>query len=125
MRIGIVSDIHANLPALQAALTVLERVAVDIYLCPGDIVGYGPWPNECVERVAALGAVCVAGNHDLVATKRLPPDRCDRLAQKTLRWTAEVLPDDSRGYLAGLPARWSRDDLMMTHGSLRGPEEYV
>ena len=67
MRYGVLADIHGNLHALEAALPVLERAGVDRYICAGDLVGYGPFPNECVEAISNLGAVCVAGNHDLMA----------------------------------------------------------
>ena len=60
MRYGLISDIHANLHALDTALAALRREGVDGFLCMGDLVGYGPFPNECVERVAELGARCVA-----------------------------------------------------------------
>src|SRR4051795_6579846 len=99
MRLGLIADVHGNLPALEAALAVLERERLDGYLCAGDLVGYGPHPNQVVERVRALGAPCVAGNHDLMALDRLPADRADELARETLAWTRDQLTDDSREYL--------------------------
>ena len=96
MRFAILSDIHGNLPALEAALELFARAGVDRYLCAGDLVGYGPFPNECVERIAELGAVCVAGNHDLIALGRLSDDRCIPLARNSLRWTREVLTPATR-----------------------------
>src|SRR5919197_1277514 len=67
MRYGVLADIHGNLHALQAALEELRRCDVDGWLVAGDLVGYGPHPNECVELVAGLGGTCIAGNHDLIA----------------------------------------------------------
>lgn len=126
MRYGLISDIHANLHALETAITTLKREGVDGFLCMGDLVGYGPFPNECVERVAELGAQCVAGNHDLIALERLSEERCIPLAQQSLRWTRGVLRDDTRRYLAALPLRLEiGSEIVMAHGSLDDPQEYV
>jgi predicted phosphodiesterase len=125
MRYGVISDIHANLHALDATLAFLATQEVDGYLCAGDLVGYGPLPNECVRRVLALGGPCVAGNHDLIALGRLSEARCIPLAQESLRWTREVLDDDARTLLSGLPLEATVDRIAIHHGSARDPEEYV
>ena len=62
MRIRLISDIHGNLPALEAVLADIS--AVDSLICAGDIVGYNPWPAECVERVRDVSSIVVQGNHD-------------------------------------------------------------
>jgi predicted phosphodiesterase len=67
MRYGVLADIHGNLPALRAAVARLQAEGVDRFLCAGDLVGYGPFPNECVELVAGLDAITIHGNHDLIA----------------------------------------------------------
>ena len=126
MRYGLISDIHANLHALETAIAALRREGVDGFLCMGDLVGYGPFPNECVERVAELSAQCVAGNHDLIALDRLSEERCIPLAQQSLRWTRTVLRDDTRRYLAALPLRAAiGSDIVMAHGSLDDAQEYI
>ena len=126
MRFGLVSDIHANLHALEAVLLALRKEGVDGYLCAGDLVGYGPFPNECVERIVELGAVCVAGNHDLIALGELSDQRCIPLAQRSLRWTQGVLRDDTVRCLRSLPRRVTiGTELVMAHGSLDDPQEYV
>jgi predicted phosphodiesterase len=125
VRIGVISDVHGNLDALEAALVVLRREKVERYICTGDLVGYGPRPNECVEAVRALEPLCVAGNHDLIAVGALSGERCDPLARRTLRWTREVLDDRSREYLAALPSTQDDDGIVIAHGSLDDPEEYV
>lgn len=117
MSIGVIADVHANLPALEAVLAVLEAADVDTYLCAGDLVGYGPWPNECVERVAALPGVCVAGNHDLIATGRLGDGRCEPLARTTLAWTRNQLGSDARTYLESLPLSARLEEILLTHAS--------
>jgi predicted phosphodiesterase len=118
MRYGVFADIHANLHALQLALEVFRREGVDGYLCAGDLVGYGPFPNECVDVVAGLGGVCVAGNHDLMALERLPDDRCGKLVLDSQRWTRRVMREDVREFLAGLPP-WTKvgEDLAIAHGT--------
>jgi predicted phosphodiesterase len=126
VRYGVIADIHANLHALQAVLPALRREGVDRYLCPGDLVGYGAFPNECVELVAGLEAVCVAGNHDLIVLGRLSDARCIALARESLRWTRDELAADARAYLAALPERADVDGgVVVAHGSLDDPQEYV
>jgi predicted phosphodiesterase len=126
MRYGIVSDIHGNLPALRAALTALQRSGVDRLVCSGDIVGYGPQPNECVELVERLGMLSVAGNHDLIALGELTDAGCDRLARDTLRWTRDILDESARRYLASLPrVAELAGGVVVAHGSLDDPQEYV
>lgn len=125
MRLGIISDVHGNLHALEAALAGLAREAIDGYLCAGDLVGYGPFPNECVELVSGLPALCVAGNHDLMALGSLDDEDAGGLARSTLYWTKQVLTDHTRGYLAELPRVLETDAVVMAHGSLDDPRTYV
>jgi predicted phosphodiesterase len=125
MRYGIIADVHANGHALDAALAFLSTQHLDGYLCAGDLVGYGPMPNECVRRVVALPGCCVAGNHDLIALGRLSDERCIALAKDSLRWTRGVLEDDVRTLLADLPLGAAVDGIAVRHGSLDDAQEYV
>lgn len=125
MRYGVIADVHANLHALEAVLAFLGEQELDGYLCAGDLVGYGPLPNECVRRVLDLGATCVAGNHDLIALGRLSDERCIPLAQNSLRWTRASLDDDTCGQLAALPMAARVGDIALHHGSPLDVEEYV
>jgi predicted phosphodiesterase len=125
VRYGVLSDIHGNLFALRAAMKRLRREGLDGWLCAGDLIGYGPYPNECVEVVAELDAHCVAGNHELLLLGRLSEERAGRLARETINWTQGVLREDCRSFLARLPLVATVQDLVMTHGSLVSPEEYV
>jgi predicted phosphodiesterase len=128
MRYGVVSDVHGNLHALRAALAALERTGVDRILCAGDLVGYGPRPNECIELIASLDppALTVAGNHDLMAVGRLPSDGLGPLPRQTLEWTWGVLERETRGYLEALPPTAATEDgVALAHGSLADPTEYV
>jgi predicted phosphodiesterase len=125
VRVGLLSDVHANLPALRAAIARLRAEGVDTWMCAGDLVGYGPNPNECVETVAELGPVCVTGNHELLVLGEIPDGRAGRLARTTTAWTRGVLRADVRSYLADLPRVAHVAEVLVTHGSLDGPEEYV
>ena len=126
MRYGILTDIHANLPALQAALRALECTAIEKYIVAGDLVGYGPHPNECVEIVAGLDGVCVAGNHDLMAIGQLSDEGCIPLGRAAIRWTRSVLGREARRYLEALPLQAeTHGGVVVAHGSLDDPEEYT
>ena len=125
MRIGLLSDVHANLPALQVALTVLRQAEIDRLLVAGDLVGYGAQPNECVTMLAEAGAQCVAGNHDLFVLDRLPPTRFPALARSSAEMTRSLLSADVRSFLASLPLTLRVGNLLMAHGSPANPEEYV
>ncbi len=125
MRLGVLADIHGNLPALERVLDALAHERVDCYLCAGDLVGYGALPNECIERIASLGTLCVAGNHDLIALGELPSRGAGRLARETLLWTREELTAGSTGYLAALPRLVQTGTVVVTHGSLADPAAYV
>jgi predicted phosphodiesterase len=126
VRYGLLADIHGNLPALESALARLRRLGVDRYLVAGDVVGYGPFPNECVAAVADLDAVCVAGNHDLIVLGELSDARCIPLARKSLAWTRRVLDAEARTFLAALPRRAQiGESIAIAHGSLDDPSEYT
>lgn len=125
MRIGLLSDVHANHAALQAVLTALEDHGAERLLVAGDLVGYGAQPNECVELLATVGAQCVAGNHDLFVLDRLPPTRFPPLARRSADLTRSMLSAEVRAFLEALPVRLQADGVLVTHGSLDSPEEYV
>jgi predicted phosphodiesterase len=126
MRYGLLADVHGNLAALRAVLKSLAAASVDRYLVAGDLVGYGPKPNECVEEIASLDPVCVAGNHDLMAIGELSDERCIPLGQAAMRWTRAVLGADARAYLEALPGRAEAEGgVVLAHGSLDDPEQYT
>lgn len=126
MRYGILSDIHGNLDALE---TVLQAApAVDQWLCLGDTVGYGPEPNECVDRVRALCQVTLIGNHDLAALDRLSLDWFNPHARAAAEWTQQQLSASSRTFLESLPETWidRAGDVTFAHGSLTDPpRDYI
>lgn len=120
MRILIISDIHANLTALEAVL--FDAGKVEAVWCLGDLVGYGPDPNECVSKIKQLpGLVCLIGNHDAASVGRIDVDTFNNEARQALMWTQNVLDESSRDYLLGLPERSAQGDVTLTHGSPRQP----
>jgi predicted phosphodiesterase len=124
MRIAVLSDIHANLPALDAVLAALGPVDAVWHL--GDVVGYGPHPNEVVARLRELGAVGVRGNHDAAALGALDVEWFNPDGRRAIEWTARRISPETRAWLAGLPERAELGEMTLVHGSPRNPTwEYV
>jgi predicted phosphodiesterase len=124
MRIAVLSDIHANLPALEAVLAALGPVDTVWHL--GDVVGYGPHPDEVVARLRQLGAVGVRGNHDAAAIGALDVDWFNPDARRAIEWTAGRITPTTRAWLAGLTDRRETEGLTLVHGSPRDPTwEYI
>ena len=126
MRVAVVSDIHANLPALEAVLADLDAEEPDELWCLGDLVGYGAHPNECCAAIADRAAICLAGNHDLAVRGTLPLDDFSGDAGAAARWTQSVLDDAAGRFLARLEPQGGRAGVALYHGSARDPVwEYV
>lgn len=126
MRLGIISDLHANELALAASLAALERLAVDRLVILGDIVGYGPDPEAVTQRVAGLveaGAVCLMGNHDAAAVGG-KSDMND-MAAAAIAWTRPRLSQASRQFLAGLPLTATQDDMLFVHADASNPAGWL
>jgi predicted phosphodiesterase len=126
MRILLISDIHANLVALD---TVLARAAhFDRIWCLGDVVGYGPEPNACISRLRSFDLLCIAGNHDWAALGKLDLEEFNPDARRAAIWTQEQLTVESLEWLGALPERVPTQAVQFTlvHGSPRYPIwEYV
>lgn len=141
MRLAFISDIHANLPALEAVLTDLDRHRPDAVYCLGDLVSYAPWPNEVIALVRDRRIPTIMGNHDdelsrLAPGQHLPtPDSSSAswVGAQSLAFTHITLGSDERAYLAGLPRHlrlefalptgWS--NVLLVHGSPTSLTEYV
>jgi len=124
MRIAVISDIHSNLPALQRTFEVIDRLAVDRVYCLGDIVGYGPSPNECIALIRDRCMAVVKGNHDSGAIDEVPLDHFNVYGRNAIRWTKTHLTKKSAEYLRDLPLLHVEDDITLAHASPLHPEEW-
>jgi predicted phosphodiesterase len=126
MRVAIASDIHGNRHAFEAVIAAAESAGAEELWCLGDLVGYGADPDDCVTLASEHSAVCLAGNHDLAVTGRLPIDDFSRGAALAVRWTQDVMLPESIAFLKSLEPTGSADGVGLFHASPRDPVwEYV
>jgi predicted phosphodiesterase len=124
MRIAVLSDIHANLPALDAVLA--DAGPVDAVWHLGDLVGYGPDPDGVVERLRDVGAIGVRGNHDSAAVGGPEIEEFNPDARAAMEWTRGRIGPSTRAWLAALPLRHEERGMTLVHGSPRDPTwEYI
>lgn len=120
MRILVISDIHANLNALEAVLS--DAGEFDSCWCLGDLVGYGPDPNECIQRMRQLpNLICLLGNHDAAALNQIDIASFNTEARRALIWTQQILSPESIEYLKNRPERIVTESVTLAHGSPRHP----
>jgi predicted phosphodiesterase len=126
MRVAVLSDIHGNLHALRAVLDAVAAEEVDALWCLGDLVGYGPRPNECCAEVKRTAQLCLVGNHDLGVLGRIPLAEFSDDAAAAARWSQSVLSAEARMFLERLQSLDAADDVELFHASPRDPVwEYV
>ena len=125
MRILVISDVHGNYPALEAVLA--SSITADAVWCLGDLVGYGPFPNECIERIATLpNLTCLMGNHDAAVANNRDIDRFNDEASHVIYWTRREISRENQDYLAKLPETVTTAWVTLAHGSPRQPIwEYI
>ncbi len=124
MRYLVLSDIHSNLAAFEAVLA--DAGEYDQIWCLGDVIGYGPQPNECIDLLKSLPHICVAGNHDWAAIDRLDISAFNPYALRACLWTREQLTADNWEFIENLPERLVDGDFTIVHGSPRHPVwEYI
>ena len=121
MRIAVLSDVHSNLHALEAVLAEVDASGVDEIWCLGDIVGYGPRPNECAALLRERTSICLAGNHDLVVLGKIPIVAFAGEAAAAASWTQGVLDDAARAFLDALGPSAVAPGAELFHGSPRDP----
>jgi predicted phosphodiesterase len=122
MRVVVIADIHSNLVALEAVLAHAEdRGPIDQLWVLGDLVGYGPRPNECISRLKEYKHLAVAGNHDKAAIGQITTADFNPYAAAAASWTAETISPDSSTYLTRLPEVTKDDVFTLVHGTLRDP----
>jgi predicted phosphodiesterase len=125
MRILVLSDLHANATALNAALAAAQGRWEQI-VCLGDVVGYGPDPNEVTSKIRELGAQTIRGNHDKAATGLMPTDDFNPVAKAAVDWTRSQLSPDNLKWLTDLPhGPLEVSGIALVHGALQDEDEYV
>jgi diadenosine tetraphosphatase ApaH/serine/threonine PP2A family protein phosphatase len=126
MRLGILSDIHANYEALSAVLEAYRDEAIDTYYCLGDTVGYGGSPNECAEIIRGLVRATVLGNHDAAVAGRMDYSYYYEAARTALDLHAQMLSAENMTWLRSLPYKIELHDfdLQLCHGSPIRLEEF-
>jgi putative phosphoesterase len=136
MKLAVLSDIHANLHALQAVLADVDRVRPDVVLCLGDLVGYGAHPNEVIDLIRERNISTVMGNYDEGVGFDLDDCGCvyrdaedDRRGRQSLRWARQRVTPDRKAYLRGLALQIRQDiagaRVLFVHGSPRRINEYL
>jgi putative phosphoesterase len=136
MSVAVITDIHANLPALQAALQRIADLGIEEVYCGGDLVGYGPHPNEVCALIQARGIPTIYGNYDYAIARDLTDCGCayvdqhDReLGQRSVDWTLAHTTAASKAFMRGLPfeLRFPIGDaaVHLVHGSPRKVNEYL
>ena len=125
MRVLIISDIHANLAAFKAVLADADGQWEQIW-CLGDIIGYGPNPNQCVDLLQEQNHISLSGNHDWAALGKLDISSFNRVARLAITWTKNRLTPESIEYLRSLPAHIEMPNFTLAHASPRQPVwEYI
>jgi predicted phosphodiesterase len=119
VKLALISEIHANLEALQATLDHIALQSVDRIVCLGDIVGYNTKPRECIALLRDVGALCIAGNHDRAVCGQITTETFSRTAARAVAWTRERLAGDDLAFLAALPLKAAIDgEIVAVHGAL-------
>jgi putative phosphoesterase len=135
-RVAVITDIHANLPALEAALGRIGELGIEDVYCGGDLVGYGPHPNEVRRLIEERGIPTLYGNYDYAIGRDLEDcgcayrDRHDReLGERSIAWTLEHTDERSKAFMRGLPFDLrlvlGGRRVRLVHGSPRKVNEYL
>jgi predicted phosphodiesterase len=126
LRIGVISDIHGNLPALEAVLAATDAAGVEELWCLGDVVGYGVEPDACTELVRERCSICLVGNHDLAVLGSLDVSSFSEAAALAVEWTQANVAESTLEFLRELEPQGEREGIGLFHASPRDPVwEYV
>lgn len=124
MKIAVISDIHSNLAALKQALQYIKKENVDKIICLGDIVGYGPRPNECVDLIRQSCQVCLMGNHDHAVLGLTDTYYFNQYAREAVNWTRRTLTLPNKAYLENLTFTHHENEILYVHSTPVHPEEW-
>jgi predicted phosphodiesterase len=123
--VAIISDIHGNLPAMQAVIADIEQQGIQERVCLGDIVGYGAQPSEYIELLRAKNFhAIIQGNHDAYFAADVDPSNMSDETAEVIRWTRSTLTPEQRAWLGALPLTWQGKDYEVVHASLHQPEQW-
>ena len=121
----IFADVHGNLPAFDSVLKKAKALNVDSYLFLGDIVSYGPFPRQCIERLAELkNIICIRGNHDNTSGSGMPENGSNRMAREVDMWTHAQLTQAEREWLLALPVDHLSTPWLIVHGAPQDPRRF-
>jgi len=126
MRCAVLSDVHANIAALEAVLRDIDRRKIDDIIFLGDAVGYGPNPNDCIDLLGGRCRILLAGNHDWGTIGLTDVTYFNIYARHALEWTMGVITDKNRKILKSLPLRkeLKDEDILLVHSTPKEPEEW-
>ncbi|MBN1968623.1 MAG: metallophosphoesterase family protein [Candidatus Delongbacteria bacterium] len=124
MKIAVISDIHSNLEALLSVIRKIEEEKVDRIYCLGDIVGYGPNPNECIELIKSVSDKVVLGNHDSAVLGYTSTALFNEYAKNATVWTRKNLSAENLDYLESLPIAIRENNLLFVHSTPYEPEKW-
>jgi diadenosine tetraphosphatase ApaH/serine/threonine PP2A family protein phosphatase len=122
--IAVISDIHSNLTALQTALNYIQEIKPDKIVCLGDIVGYGPRPNECVELIHQNCQISLMGNHDHAVLGLTDTYHFNQYAREAINWTRKTLTIQNKAYLENLTFSHHENEILYVHSTPVHPEEW-
>ncbi len=126
MKVAVLTDIHSNLPALEAVLESIEEAGLERRWCLGDVVGYGAQPDECAALAEERCEICLVGNHDLAVTGEIETDVFSASAAAAVEWTRGSCSARTMEFLNGLGPEASAEEVGLYHASPRDPVwEYV
>ena len=126
LRVGVISDVHSNLPALEAVLASIDAAAPEEIWCLGDVVGYGAQPDQCTTLVRERCAVSLNGNHDLAVIGSIDAGTFSETARAAVDWTRANASPETLEFLTGLAPDGAREGFGLFHASPRDPIwEYV
>jgi len=118
---GIVSDIHGNFEALEAVFKEMDKLPVDEVLCLGDIIGYGPDPEKCIELIRERAKIILAGNHDYAPLGLIDVSFFNTYAKQAVEWTSAHLSKESRAFLENCPLKEDLEDFTIVHATPESP----
>ncbi|MFQ5952331.1 MAG: metallophosphoesterase family protein [Candidatus Omnitrophota bacterium] len=120
----IISDIHGNLEAFDAVVKSFPRTKEKEIICPGDVIGYGANPNECIDKITSLGAATIMGNHEAAVLGKTDISYFNPHAAEAVMWTAKHLEESGKDYIDNLPLIHEDSNFIMVHGTLHNPEQF-